>query len=675
MERRRSILCARVSLLGLGLWLVVPGDSVHAAGSPDRSTPPAGLAITASDRSELESGAAALSREIESLRASLAEKDGAPLRELLPDVEVYHKAVHWALAYDEFFRSNEVALARALLRDGQERARQLRAGAAPWLTATGLVIRGYVSRIDGSVQPYGLVVPASFAAKTNSPRRLDVWLHGRDNHLTELKFLGDRRKSYGEFTPPDTFVLHPYGRYCNAFKFAGETDVFESLEHVRRNYPIDDQRLAVRGFSMGGAGCWHLAAHHAGRWVAAAPGAGFAETAEYTKALTKEAKPPQYEQELWRLYDATEYAANLFNCPTIAYSGALDKQKQAADIMDRAMQAEGLELTHLLGPGVEHKYEPKTQVELGRRIDELVSRGRERWPKRVRFTTWTLRYHRMEWVTIEGLEHHWRRARVEAEILSDGFGIKTTNVSELTLAVAPELTRVPGKLRVRIDGQELRMAIDEARARPLRLRKSGTEWAPAKSKNGHARRKRPGLQGPIDDAFQESFLVVRPTGPAWHPAIGDWVSRELARATNEWRAQFRGLARVKDDVDVSDADIAAHHLVLWGDPRSNRLLARIAGKLPVDWTAGTLRLGEREFLAAQHVPVLIFPNPLNPERYVVLNSGFTFSDFGSASNAQQTPKLPDYAVIDVTAPRTGRGPDGVAMAGFFGERWDWSNSR
>ena len=41
---------------------------------------------------------------------------------------------------------------------GQNRADQLKAGQPAWVSATGTVVRGYVSKIDGSVQPYGLVV-------------------------------------------------------------------------------------------------------------------------------------------------------------------------------------------------------------------------------------------------------------------------------------------------------------------------------------------------------------------------------------------------------------------------------------------------------------------------------------------------------------------------------------
>ena len=323
-------------IIPFSLALVLSARPAEPVGSAARKTPPPGIRIPDADRAALLAGAKELGDEIRALRSELQAKPS--LLELLPDAQIFHKAVDWALRYDEFYRTNEVQIARQLLQQGKERAEALRIGKAPWATATGLVVRAYASKIDGSIQPYGLVVPPVFGATTASKHRLDVWLHGRDDHLTELKFLDERQKRPGEFTPADAFVLHPYGRYCNAFKFAGEIDVLEAMEHVRKHYAIDENRTVLRGFSMGGAGCWHLAAHHAGRWAAAAPGAGFAETALYTKALERRTKPPWYEQSLWHLYDAADYALNLFNVPVVAYSGEMDKQKQAADVMAKAMQ-------------------------------------------------------------------------------------------------------------------------------------------------------------------------------------------------------------------------------------------------------------------------------------------------------------------------------------------------
>jgi hypothetical protein len=70
--------------------------------------------------------------------------------------------------------------------------------------------------------------------------------------------------------------------------------------------------------------------------------------------------------------------------------------------------------------------------------------------------------------------------------------------------------------------------------------------------------------------------------------------------------------------------------------------------------------------------VFIFPNPLNARRYVVINSGFTFHD--QSNNDMQSPKLPDWAIVDITKPGNNYKylPLFVAAQGFFGEDWTLS---
>src|SRR5262249_846577 len=151
----------------------------------------------------------------------------------------------------------------------------------------------------------------------------------------------------------------------------------------------------------------------------------------------------------------TDYAVNLFNCPTVAYSGEIDKQKQAADIMAKAMAAEGLTLEHVIGPRTGHAYHPQAKEEINRRVDSIAARGRNPVPKRVRFTTWTLRYNQMLWVTVDGLGKHWERARGNADIVSPARVLVTTdNVTALTLSMPAGLCPLDNtaKLEVEIDG-------------------------------------------------------------------------------------------------------------------------------------------------------------------------------------------------------------------------------
>ena len=83
-----------------------------------------------------------------------------------------------------------------------------------------------------------------------------------------------------------------------------------------------------------------------------------------------------------------------------------------------------------------------------------------------------------------------------------------------------------------------------------------------------------------------------------------------------------------------------------------------------------IRLGDRSFDFDAAMCLLIYPNPLNPKKYVVINSGFTFRESAYGSNSWQVAELPDYAVLDITAPSNPRWAGKVAAAGFFGEKWD-----
>ncbi|MEX0586620.1 MAG: hypothetical protein WD176_08250, partial [Pirellulales bacterium] len=103
-----------------------------------RRIPKLGIDVPAADRRELEQGLAKLAAAIQ----LLAKKTDARTKTLLPDVQVFYKAVHDALKHQEFFDAKELPVAKGLLAEGQQRAEQLAGGQAPWTTQTGLVVRG-----------------------------------------------------------------------------------------------------------------------------------------------------------------------------------------------------------------------------------------------------------------------------------------------------------------------------------------------------------------------------------------------------------------------------------------------------------------------------------------------------------------------------------------------------
>src|SRR5690606_1885412 len=87
------------------------------------------------------------------------------------------------------------------------------------------------------------------------------------------------------------------------------------------------------------------------------------------------------------------------------------------------------------------------------------------------------------------------------------------------------------------------------------------------------------------------------------------------------------------------------------------------------WDKQEIAAVGQSYPAESHSLIAIYPNPLNTERYVVLNSSFTFRDYAYLNNARQVPMLPDWAIVDHSTPPNAVWPGQIAAADFFDEQW------
>lgn len=591
--------------------------------------------------------------ELKSALGRLSAVDDA----LVADAAIYHKAAEWILRYpEEFYTKAYLDNTLAALDRGIARARALAQGGAPWEKQKGRFSRAYRSRVDGSLQPYGMIVPDSYDG--SKPMRLDVVLHGRGATLNEVSFLAAHDSPKPVPAEENYLQLEVFGRTNNAYRWAGETDVYEALASVEKRYNVDPARIVLRGFSMGGAGTWHIGLHDPSRWVAIEAGAGFVDTRVYAK----QDKLPAWQETPLRIYDAVEYARNAFNVPTVGYGGEEDPQRLASFGIRERLAGEGFRFTagelkwtsgdlralFLVGPKTGHRFHPDSKRESEAFIRQAAAQGRST-PERIRFHTYTTRYNKCFWIQIDVMEKMYEIA----EVTTEKNAVTTRNIVRLTVT-----DPLPGGFVV-LDGQRF--------PAPGVYHKTKGKWENVEPSVGVLTGKIHRRQGPIDDAFMDSFLCVRPTGKPLHPAVNRAAQQALHRFAAEYAKWMRADVRVKDDTAVTKGDIAAHNLILFGDPGSNQLTAQIVAgtpkfKLPLEWTSSTLKLGTRAFPAATHAPVLIYPNPLNPKRNIVLNTGHTFHEAEfKGTNALLFPRLGDWAIL---------GPQGeVAAAGLFDDDW------
>jgi hypothetical protein len=619
------------------------------------------------------------------------------------DVEVFLKAAEWTLKYNEFYTKDSADWTLAALDNGMLRASQSLRGEIPWENRTGhTVIRGYRSAVDDSVQPYAVTYPADYGKDTRKRWRLDVVLHGRSATLTEVAFIHQHE---GKAAPKDLdyVKIDIYGRGNNAYRWAGETDINEVLDNfinterlvilestpskpgersqpTSRDLLIDTNRVVLRGFSMGGAGSWHLGLHRPDQWVVVGPGAGFTTTKGYVGKFPEPLTPTQ--EATLHIYDAVDYAENIANVPVVAYAGSEDKQLQASRNVEEALKKSGVKgsFTLLIGQGLEHQFPAEWQKKAEDEYRKYVEKGRPAYPNHVHFVTYTLKYPVCYWANIMALDKHYERTLVDGDFSPKGYNLKTANVRVLDVMLPISATRNPYK--VSIDGQEMEVKPSSiGNALHLFLEKNDGRWRailPERYMTDRLRtpQKSQGLQGPIDDAFMSRFLVVRGTGKPWHDATQQYADADMKRFTDEWSKFMRGDLEVKDDVNVTAEDIATHHLILFGDPASNSLIEQVMTGLPFKWTRDKITWDGKEYAASEHVPVLIYPSPLNPEHYVVLNSGHTFhaSDF-IGTNALLYPRLGDHAILKLDKTKKDPLAAEVVRPGLFDEFWRFASKQ
>ncbi len=606
--------------------------------------------------------------QIAALVGELKAKGAAA--ELVTDVEVFAHAGRMLLECPDMF-TNQGAIDRAFttLDQGIERARQLQAGKPQWNEGKRQ-IHAYVSEIDGAVLPYGVALPDNY--DPSKPTRLYVWLHGRSNTMVETEFIHGFLTRKGSGNPPvadqGQISLDCFGRINGAgWHWAGERDVFESIAAVKKRFNIDDKRIVIRGFSQGGEGAWHISLHHPDRFAAAEIGAG---TVSHTAEQRPELKP--YQLATLRIWEnISEWALNIHNLPLAGHDGENDPgQLESSLRARRQLEQEGYpsvgEPDYLRSQGAPglwmvsketgHGTSPLVRQRLDAFLKEWSDRGQTS-PDHIRFLTYTTRYNRSYWVSLDGLGRHYERAEIDASRSNGGasYDIATKNLTRLVL-------RETGRAReIKIDGQTLVVKPGPA----IALERSAGKWVIAASDRGSALRKTHALQGPIDDAFLDPFLIVRPTGQPWNAAVHEQALRTLARFDKMWGRFFRGHPFVKNDTEVTDADFAKYHVVLFGDPGSNRWIAKLDGKLPFTWSRDRVTLGGQSYAASENYPALIFPNPLQPTKYVVLNTGLTISDRGYNGD-YGTPEWGDYAIVKV---KPGEAVPEVVVAGLFDEQW------
>jgi hypothetical protein len=186
-----------------------------------------------------------------------------------------------------------------------------------------------------------------------------------------------------------------------------------------------------------------------------------------------------------------------------------------------------------------------------------------------------------------------------------------------------------------------------------------TLWAEGYTRAPGELHKRPGLEGPISDAINTPFAIVTGT-IASDPAMRQSCEQVALALVRHWEGAQHWRPRHFSDTEISDADLAGYSLILIGGPDENLVAQRLGQKLPLRILEDEIVLDGRSFEARDAVVQLVYPHPLNPDRYVVLTAANsaegmslaippahpTWSAIGNLPTIEHMPDDVDFCLAD-----------------------------
>lgn len=473
--------------------------------------------------------------------------------------------------------------------------------------AGGFVRLGYVDEVDGSVQFCRAYLPFDYEPSRRWP--LVMFLHGYNPSNPDYYawWSADQRHSVIA-DEHGTIYVEAHGRGNAQYQGIGERDVLRCLDEAAKRFAVDEDRVYLTGESMGGHGTWSVASHYPQRFAAVAPVFG-----GWDFRVTP---PPGAPSQNWQPTNARQAfvqeqmssfsgVENLLNVPLLVTHGDADASVsvEGSRHATRMLQRWNYDIRYHEVPGFGHE----DLVEREHIVEWLLGHRRNASPRQVRVRSTSLDSARANWLSVLEFEEPLRVIRAEAEVIRPGtVRVDSDNAAVLSLSLPAELRGNGDVVTVVWNGksQEVKPV-----SGVIELRK------PAAVASGL--RKHPELAGALSDVIRTPFAIVVGT-ISRDPQMREFCAQKAAAMAALWRRWQHQPLRTFKDAEISRADQERYSLILIGGADSNAVTRTLAAKLPFKVAIDSVTVDQHRIATTDAVLQLIYPHPLNAERYVMV---------------------------------------------------------
>ncbi|MBX3008830.1 MAG: prolyl oligopeptidase family serine peptidase [Melioribacteraceae bacterium] len=514
----------------------------------------------------------------------------------------------------------------------------------------GFVRLAYLDEIDNTPQFCRAYLPLEYDPNKKWP--LVINLHGYNGaNPVYVKWWSIDQRHTDLVDRYPVINIEPHGRGNTSYNGIGELDVLKCIEMAKELFNVDEDRIYLKGESMGGGGTWNVGTRNPELFAAIAPVYG---GWDYHVSMNENqiAKLTERERFINERNSNFAQADALLTTPVFVSHGDIDlavdvrHSRYAANMLQRW----GYDIRYHELPGFGHEGMPY--------IDQLMpwflKHERIAHPKVVRVRSGYLKSASAHWVKVLQRENPYSFIEVEAEILiNNTIRLSTKNVLDIELS--PSSTLIDPEKPVKVIWN-----INDIRDTKIN---NGKISLRAENYNPLKIFKTPKIEGPVSDLSTTPFAVI--IGTISEDSLMVKMCRQKAmdfvRGWKEWQKYE---PRVFNDYELNDEDMKKYSLILYGDSKANLVTKKMGNKIPLKISENIIKITGKSFLAENASVQMIYPHPLNSERYVSVigaTSGKGMYFYNGASNQF------DFVIQDGIV---GREKDKLYIAkGLFDYNW------
>jgi pimeloyl-ACP methyl ester carboxylesterase len=470
--------------------------------------------------------------------------------------------------------------------------------------ANGFVRLTYIDEIDHTPQFCRAYLPLNYTPNKKYP--LVVMLHGYfgDNPVY-VKWWSIDQRHYSVVDKYPVIYIEPHGRGNTSYNGIGDRDVLRCIELAKQTFNVDEDRVYLKGESMGGGGTWNVGTRHPELFAAIAPVYG---AWDYHVSMDENqlAKLTESERFNYEKSSSFVHADALLTTPVFVIHGDIDKSVNVNNsrYAVRLLQRWGYDIRYHEYPGFGHEGIPYTD----QLIQWFLEHKRNSHPDKVRVRSADLRSASAHWLKVTQRNDPNSFIEAEAEVLlNNTIKLSTENVLEVELTPSNELIDPQKPVTVIWNVNDIRETSVA----------NGKILVKDKSYNPSFVYKTPNTEGNITEIITSPFAVVIGTISNDSLMI-KMINKKSQEFITYWKNWQKYNPRIYKDTELTDAEMSKYSLMLFGDAEANLITKKLSNKIPLKISSQEIEITGRTFAAKDACVQMIYPHPNNPERHILV---------------------------------------------------------